>query len=99
MDDCKNCAERCPKSEMAHEIAKGRMYATNEFVSLLKKIESGQLAVVVRCINCKYHDGDLTDEGRYFIFCTKLTLFESAEVPPNFFCGLGEPEVSDNGKV
>ena len=39
---------------MAHEAAVGRMYATKEFISLQKKIESGQLVEVVRCKDCKY---------------------------------------------
>lgn len=56
MPDCKNCIEKCPQAEMAHEIAKGRMYATNEFVKLVKKIESGQLVEVVRCKDCAYGD-------------------------------------------
>ena len=37
MPDCENCNERCPKAEMAHEIALGRMYTTNELVNLVKK--------------------------------------------------------------
>ena len=56
MPDCKNCIEKCLQAEMAHEIAKGRMYATNEFVNLVKKIESGQLVEVVWCKDCKYWD-------------------------------------------
>ena len=32
------------------------MYATNEFVEILKKIESGELAPVVRCKECKYYE-------------------------------------------
>lgn len=59
MPDCKNCIEKCPQSEMAHEIAKGRMYATNEFVNLVKKIESGQLVEVVRCKDCICSHPDL----------------------------------------
>ena len=54
MPNCQNCQDKCPKAEMAHEAAKGRMYATNEFIALLKKVESGQLVEVVRCRDCKY---------------------------------------------
>ena len=39
---------------MAHNAALGRMYATKEFVALLKKVESGELVEVVRCGNCKH---------------------------------------------
>lgn len=51
---CENCIERCPQAEMANEIAKGRMYATNEFIAMQKKVESGQLVEVVRCKDCKH---------------------------------------------
>ena len=47
MKDCNSCAEKCPQAERAHQTALGRMYATNELVSLLKKIDSGELAPVV----------------------------------------------------
>lgn len=51
---CDNCKEPCPVADMAHEAAKGRMYATNEFIALQKKIDSGQLVEVVRCCDCKH---------------------------------------------
>ncbi len=54
-EKCTNCVEPCPMADMAHEAAKGRMYATNEFISLLKKVECGQLVEVVRCKGCKHH--------------------------------------------
>ena len=54
MPDCENCNERCPKAEMAHEIALGRMYATNELVKLVKKIESRQLVEVGNCDGCMF---------------------------------------------
>ena len=62
MADCHNCTEKCPQAEMAHEIAKGRMYVTQEFVELVKKIESGQLVEVVRCIKCEMHDNCYTED-------------------------------------
>lgn len=49
---CKNCTEKCPQAEMAHQAALGRMYATKEFTELLKKVESGELVEVVRCKDC-----------------------------------------------
>ena len=54
---CENCAEKCPQAERAHQTALGRMYATNEFTALLKKVESGELVEVVRCKDCKYWSG------------------------------------------
>ena len=41
--NCEKCTEKCPKAEMAHQAALGRMYATKEFTALLKKVESGEL--------------------------------------------------------
>ena len=46
---CENCTEKCPQSERARQAARGRMYATNEFIALQKKVESGELVEVVRC--------------------------------------------------
>lgn len=36
---CDNCTEKCPQEELACEIAKGRMYATNEVVRLQKELK------------------------------------------------------------
>lgn len=36
---CDNCIEKCPQEELACEIAKGRMYATNEVVRLQKELK------------------------------------------------------------
>ena len=52
MPDCENCNEKCPQAEMAHEIALGRMYATQHLVRLVKQIDNGQLVEVVRCKDC-----------------------------------------------
>ena len=52
MPDCENCNEKCPQAEMAHEIALGRMYATQELVRMVKQVDSGQLVEVVRCKDC-----------------------------------------------
>lgn len=40
MPDCVNCTEKCPQAELANEIAKGRMYATKEFIRAQKELES-----------------------------------------------------------
>lgn len=36
---CQSCNNYCPQAEMACEIAKGRMYATNELVKCQKELE------------------------------------------------------------
>ena len=53
---CDFCVEKCPQAERAHQAALGRMYATNEFIALQKKVGSGKLVEVVRCKDCKYWD-------------------------------------------
>jgi len=57
-DDCMRCTKPCPQAKLAHETAKGRMYATNELLSYVKKVESGQLVEVVRCKDCKSFQAD-----------------------------------------
>lgn len=39
--DCNACEIKCPKAEMAHNAAVGRMHATNEVIRLLKEREQG----------------------------------------------------------
>ena len=53
-EKCEKCTENCPQAERAHQAALGRMYATKEFIALLKKVESGEIVEVVRCKDCKY---------------------------------------------
>lgn len=90
--DLDDLAKESEESEEVH-------YIRHAQACMLTALDSLTTANAVRCINCRHHDGDITEEGRYFIFCTKLTLYDCPEVSPDFFCGLGEPEVSDNGKV
>ena len=52
--NCENCTEECSQAERAHQAALGRMYSTREFITLLKKVESGELVEVVRCRDCKH---------------------------------------------
>lgn len=52
--NCMTCTEVCKQAEMAHQIALGRMYATNELISILKKIDNCELVEVVRCKDCKH---------------------------------------------
>lgn len=73
---------------MAHEIAKGRMYATNEFVNLVKKIESGQLVEVVRCKDCRHWDEETG-------WCNQNSEFDDHDMDWNIyndddFCSYGE---------
>lgn len=58
IDDCMRCARPCPQAKMAHQIALGRMYATKELLSYVKKVDSGQLVEVVRCKDCKWRNAD-----------------------------------------
>ena len=81
MADCLNCTEKCPQSELAHEIAKGRMYATNELIELVKKIEAGKLVEVVRCKDCKHRYSDS--------WC------EYVDDDDNFYCARGERKDGD----
>lgn len=82
---CETCTEECAKSQMAHEAAVGRMYATKQFVALQKKIESGQLVEVVRCEDCLFWEfGE--NECESWEWCKAL----HREMPPHAFCSLGE---------
>lgn len=58
MRDCNSCAEKCPQAELAHQAALGRMYATNELVAILKKVESGELIPVVHGVWERSIDND-----------------------------------------
>ena len=47
---CDNCTEKCPQEELACEIAKGRMYATNEVVRLQKELKEIKTKTMVNAI-------------------------------------------------
>lgn len=88
---CENCAEKCPQAEMAHNAALGRMYATNEFLHLLKKVESGELVEVVRCKNCRdcemgYPEKRLDREATQAWLCKRYKMYRK----PDDFCSYGE---------
>ena len=91
MPNCHNCQEKCKQAEMAHEAAKRRMYATNEFIELLKKVESGQLVEVVRCRDCKHRGTD------YCIFHIKGEPADEELLRKldNDFCSYGERKDGD----
>ena len=36
---CQQCNKKCPQEKLASDIAKGRMYATNEFIQCQKELE------------------------------------------------------------
>lgn len=100
---CNCCTEPCPMADMAHEAAKGRMYATNEFILLQKKVESGQLVEVVRCRDCKYfqHYGrtSLFVDGKHVKagWCTRRILYdEEYRMLPDGFCSSGERKGGDS---
>lgn len=44
MANCETCTEKCLQAEMANDIAKGRMYATKEFIRVQKELERYQKA-------------------------------------------------------
>jgi hypothetical protein len=64
---CDNCTEKCPQEELACEIAKGRMYATNEVVRLQKELKEikakaiDEIAEAIRSICYKYPIGTDAD--------------------------------------
>lgn len=60
---CDTCKEECPQSARAHQATLGRMYATQELVSLLKKIDEGKLVEVPDCNKC-YYNGKITHCGQ-----------------------------------
>jgi hypothetical protein len=80
---CDTCNVPCPMADMAHEAAKGRMYATREFIALQKKIEDGQLVEVVRCRDCNHSYEDLG--GLYCSFGPCV----DCPVSPDFWCANG----------
>lgn len=41
---CETCTEECAKSQMAHEAAVGRMYATKLFVALQRRLKAASLS-------------------------------------------------------
>lgn len=84
--DCQNCTQKCPQAERANQAALGRMYATKEFIALLKKVESGELVEVVRCKYCKHRT--LDSFGGH---CCKLHK-GLAMVTDESFCSYGETE-------
>lgn len=104
MADCLNCTEKCPQAELAHDIAKGRLYATNELVELVKKIESGKLVEVVRCKDC-VHAVEIEKDyvRKHFVDGTKQcelgradTVFGYSIISNDGFCDSGERRKDGN---
>ena len=92
-DRCENCTERCPQAEMTHQAAIGRMYATKEFIELLKKVKSDELVEVVLCKDCKYAKNMAPiGESKYMI--GEFFLREEDEIEfmvyDDDFCSYGE---------
>jgi hypothetical protein len=91
---CENCTEKCPQAEMAHQAALGRMYATKEFTTLLKKVENGELVEVVRCKDCKYAENMLPLENGCGHLMGDCTVRKEDEIVVmvwgNDFCSYGE---------
>lgn len=87
MPDCENCNEKCPQAEMAHEIALGRMYATQELVRMVKQVESGKLVEVVRCKDCIGKSTWYKDAEYGFDICGMSGMYPKSE---NDYCSYGE---------
>ena len=81
-DDCMRCTKPCPQAKLAHETAKGRMYATNELLSYVKRVDSGQLVEVVRCEECKHCD--------FHEFQKAICWKRNNMVSKDDFCSFGE---------
>ena len=83
---CDFCTEKCPQAERTHQAALGRMYATNEFIALLKRVESGEMVEVVRCKDCKW-----VEKGKdYEPYCNHWKSGLYANVKDDDFCSYGE---------
>lgn len=87
MPDCENCNEKCPQAEMAHEIALGRMYATQELVRMAKQVDSGQLVEVVRCKDCIGQSTWFKDAENGCEVCGMSGMYPKGEFD---FCSYGE---------
>lgn len=87
VEDCQKCTKPCPQAKLAHDTAVGRMYATNELIALLKKLECGQLVEVVRCGDCKHYKATNSKNGRKV--CYKHLLTHHPMLPDDF-CSRGE---------
>lgn len=85
---CDTCNEPCPMADMAHEAAKGRMYATKELIALQKKIEGGQLVEVVRCQDCKR--SGLTEFGKRYCSEPMGAFVGCIPVEDDSFCSGGK---------
>ena len=92
MPDCENCNEKCPQAEMAHEIALGRMYATQELVKLVKQIDIGQLVEVVRCNDCIGKSTWYNDAEYGCAICGMSGMYPKGEFD---FCSYGERKGGD----
>lgn len=82
---CENCDEKCQQAELARNAALGRMYATNEFIDLLKKVESGQFVEVVHCRECERFKP--SEDGIYYCYRNKLG--NGVFMKNNDFCSYG----------
>lgn len=67
------------------------MYATNELLSYVRKVDSGVLVEVVRCEKCLYRSQYCDENGLYK--CGGLQTEDGdlvLMVKPDFFCAFGE---------
>ena len=90
--NCQNCAEKCPQAELAHQAALRRMYATEEFIALLKKVGSGELVEVVRCKDCTQWMYEYDDVG---LCVTDVPDVDGVQRRADDFCSYGERKTDD----
>ena len=82
LTDCKHCTVKCPQEELACEIAKGRMYATDEVIKLQKELQKYKdLEEQGRLIEQK-HGRWIEHEGPYF----KCSVCGISEVSQGLYC-------------
>ena len=90
MDEkCRTCTIKCRQAEHIHETALGRMYALNELLSYIKKVDRGELVEVVLCKDC---DWRVYDESCKEHYCNHEYGMIGA-VGENYFCYYGERKI------
>ena len=87
---CETCTEECPNAATLHDYAKARMYAIKEFIELQKKVDSEQLAEVVRCKDCVFYRDTKDWYGSAYKACHLRADVIIQKRNPDDFCSRGE---------
>ena len=94
MDDkCRTCTIKCRQADHIHETALGRMYATNELLSYVRKVDNGVLVEVVRCKECKEWMHEYDDVG---LCVTDVPDIDGVQRLADDFCSYGERKDNDS---